>query len=177
MLVVDDNSPDGTGAIADTLGAELGRIDVLHRPGKHGSRQRLPRRVLGTCSATDQYDVVISMDADLSHDPSELSQFIQLIDDGADVVIGSRYVPRRRHDRLAGAPPAALEVGQRVHPHGARRVGARLHVSGYRAYRATSLAAIEPTTTTAEGYAFLTELVRRLTRDGATDRRDADHLP
>jgi dolichol-phosphate mannosyltransferase len=165
VLVVDDNSPDGTGQIAETVGAELGRIDVLHRAAKHGLgsayREGFAQVLAGP------YDVVISMDADFSHDPEQLSEFIRLIAEGADVVIGSRYITGGGttdwpvHRQL-------LSKWGNTYTRGILGVGARDCTSGYRGYRATSLAAIDPTSTSAEGYAFLTELVRRLTRDGAT---------
>jgi dolichol-phosphate mannosyltransferase len=113
------------------------------------------------------YDVIISMDADFSHDPARLPEFIALIEDGADLVIGSRYVTgggttdwpvhRQLLSRWGNAYTRTI-LG----------VTARDCTSGYRAYRSTSLASIDPTSTSAEGYAFLTELVRRLARQGAS---------
>ena len=165
IVVVDDNSPDGTGLVADRLAEELGRIDVLHRPGKAGlgSAYRAGfNEVLG-----GSYDIVISMDADFSHDPNLIPDFVQLITDGADIVIGSRYVtgggttdwPVRRQ---------LLSRWGNAYTRSILGVAARDCTSGYRAYRATSLAKIDPTSTSAEGYAFLTELVRRMTREGAS---------
>jgi len=165
ILVVDDNSPDGTGLVADRLAEELGRIDVMHRPGKAGlgSAYRAGfNEVLG-----GSYDIIISMDADFSHDPSRIPDFVRLITDGADIVIGSRYVigggttdwPVRRQ---------LLSRWGNAYTRSILGVAARDCTSGYRAYRATSLAKIDPTSTSAEGYAFLTELVRRMTREGAS---------
>ena len=90
ILVVDDNSPDRTGALATAAAKEFGQIEVLHRPGKQGLGSAYREgfaRVLG-----GHYDVVISMDADFSHDPAQIKDFIRCIEDGADIVIGSRYV-------------------------------------------------------------------------------------
>jgi glycosyltransferase involved in cell wall biosynthesis len=130
VLVVDDNSPDGTGRIADEIGAELGGVEVMHRAGKEGLGSAYREgfaRVLG-----GDYDVVLSMDADFSHDPSQIVDFIARIEGGADLVIGSRYVSRGRHDRLAGSPPVVVPVGQRLHPHDPRgaRTGLHQRVSG-----------------------------------------------
>ncbi len=169
VLVVDDNSPDGTGVIAERIGAELDRIDVLHRAAKQGlgSAYREGFSIVLAGEQERAYDVVISMDADFSHDPEQLTEFIELIADGADVVIGSRYVPGGGttdwpvHRQL-------LSKWGNAYTRTILGVSARDCTSGYRAYRATSLAAIDPGSATAEGYAFLTELVRRLTRDGAT---------
>ena len=105
------------------------------------------------------------MDADLSHDPAVLPAMLALIDDGADTVIGSRYVrgggttdwPVRASCCRSGATPTPARL-LRLTPHDC--------TSGYRAYRASALAAIDPHDTSAEGYAFLTEFVRRLTRHG-----------
>ncbi len=165
ILVVDDNSPDGTGALADAAAAELGQIEVLHRPGKQGLGSAYREgfsRVLDL-----NFDVIISMDADFSHDPTRIPEFIQCIDDGADIVIGSRYVTgggttdwpihRQLLSRWGNAYTRTI-LG----------VPARDCTSGYRAYRASSLAAIDPTKTSAEGYAFLTELVLKLSREGAS---------
>ena len=137
VLVVDDGSPDGTADLAEAAGKELGAIEVLRRPAKtglgsayrHGFRWGLAR----------QFDAMVEMDADLSHDPAELPRLLGALDDGADVVIGSRYVPggsipdwtwrRRALSRWANRYAAAM-LG--------------LHVAdataGYRAYRATVLA-------------------------------------
>src|SRR5690606_30096607 len=92
VVVVDDNSPDGTAELATTLAAELGGVEVLRRTEKAGlgSAYRAGfRTVLGR---RPPYDVVISMDADLSHDPAVIPTMLRQIEEGADAVIGSRYV-------------------------------------------------------------------------------------
>ena len=163
VLVVDDNSPDGTAAIAETVAAELGQIKLLRRTGKHGLGSAYRR---GFDIALDEnYDVIISMDVDLSHDPAVLPEMLALLDAGADAVIGSRYVPgggtvdwplHRRVLSRWGNRYTSFVLGLQV----------RDCTSGYRAYRAAAMRAIEPASTTAEGYAFLTELVRRLVSHG-----------
>ena len=91
LMVVDDNSPDGTGAIADAIAAKDDHVKVMHRPGKLG---------LGTAytqafkqGLAEGYDRFFEMDADLSHDVRYLPDFVAALDDGADVVIGSRNIP------------------------------------------------------------------------------------
>lgn len=163
ILVVDDNSPDGTAAAVEEVAAELGQIKLLRRPGKQGLGSAYRQ---GFALALDEgYEVVVSMDVDMSHDPAVLPELLALIDAGADVVIGSRYVPGGAtvdwpvHRRLLsrwGNRYTSFVLGLQV----------RDCTSGYRAYRATALRRIAPETTTAEGYAFLTELVRRLVRAG-----------
>lgn len=159
ILVVDDNSPDGTGVLAEQSAAELGQIKVLHRPGKQGLGSAYRNGF--TVAIDEGYDVIVSMDADFSHDPAVIPVLIAAIESGADAVIGSRYVPggatenwpiyRRLLSRW-GNRYTGLVLGLRVND----------CTSGFRAYRASALAGIEPASTTAEGYAFLTELVRRL---------------
>ncbi len=164
VLVVDDNSPDGTGKIAEECAAELGGIEVMHRPGKAGLGSAYRE---GFAEVMHRYDVIVSMDADFSHDPARIPEFVEVIADGADLVIGSRYVrgggttdwPIRRQ---------LLSKWGNAYTRTILGVDARDCTSGYRAYRATALAGIDPTSTSAEGYAFLTELVRRLTTSGAT---------
>jgi glycosyltransferase involved in cell wall biosynthesis len=163
VLVVDDNSPDGTGALAEQSAAELGQIKVLHRPGKQGLGSAYRN---GFQVALDEgYDVVVSMDVDFSHDPAVIPTMLDRIEHGADAVIGSRYVP--------GGGTANWPLHRRLLSRwGNRYTGAVLGLgvhdctSGFRAYRSSALRTIEPGSTTAEGYAFLTELVRRLVRRG-----------
>jgi dolichol-phosphate mannosyltransferase len=161
VLIVDDNSPDGTADAADELAATLGQISVLRRAGKRGYGSAFRD---GFEYALDRgYEVVVSMDVDLSHDPDVLPEFLRLIEAGADAVIGSRYVPGGAtldwplHRRLLsrwGNRYTSLVL----------RLQVRDCTSGYRAYRAAALKEIDPGSTSADGYAFLTELVRRLVR-------------
>jgi len=167
ILVVDDSSPDGTAELARKLGEDLGGVDVLVRPSKDGlgSAYRAGFETVLERTGEQSVDVVISMDADLSHDPTVIPTMLDLIEGGADAVIGSRYVrgggttdwPVRRQLLSKWGNSYTRRV-LRLTPHDC--------TSGYRAYRASALAAIDPASTAAEGYAFLTELVRRLTRQG-----------
>lgn len=165
VLVVDDGSPDGTGPLAQGLADELGRIEVMNRPGKNGLGSAY-RDGFAQVLASGDYDVVVSMDADMSHDPERIPEFVRLVADGADLVIGSRYVtgggttdwPIRRQ---------LLSKWGNLYTRSILGVPSRDCTSGYRAYRSSALAAIEPTSTSAEGYAFLTELVRRLAVRGS----------
>jgi dolichol-phosphate mannosyltransferase len=165
VLVVDDASPDGTADAARSLADELGGISVLDRTAKDGLGSAY-RAGFEHVLALD-YDVIVSMDADLSHDPAVIPEMLQLLDEGADAVIGSRYVRGGgttdwpTHRRL-------LSKWGNAYTRTALRLSVNDCTSGYRAYRADALRSIEPTTTQAEGYAFLTELVRRLDRAGFT---------
>ena len=163
LLVVDDDSPDGTGDIVRELAGEYRGIRLLHRDAKDGLGAAYRagfRQVLD-----EDYDVVVSMDADLSHDPAVIPTMLELIENGADVVIGSRYVE--------GGGTADWPVHRRVlskwgnaYTRTVLGVSVRDCTAGFRAYRADVLEAIAPDTTRAEGYAFLTELVRRLDHQG-----------
>jgi len=165
VLVIDDNSPDGTAALVEATAGDLGQIKLVVRPRKRGLGTAYRE---GFAVALDEgYEVIVSMDVDWSHDPDALPDLLGLIEEGADVAIGSRYVPggatvdwplHRRMLSRWGNRYASFVL----------RLGINDCTSGYRAYRASALRAIEPSTTTAEGYAFLTELVRRHERRGHT---------
>lgn len=163
IMVVDDASPDGTGRIAEKCATELGSIEVVHRSGKAGLGSAYRH---GFRLAIDRgFDTIVSMDADFSHDPTVVPSLVAEIDRGADAVIGSRYVPGGGtkdwplHRRL-------LSRWGNLYTGSILDVGVRDCTSGFRAYRASALAEIDPESTTAEGYAFLTELVVRLSRSG-----------
>ena len=158
IFIVDDNSPDGTGQEADRLAALLSNITVVHREGKKGLGSAYRH---GFALAVDAgFDVIISMDVDRSHDPAALPAIVAAMERGADIVVGSRYVEggstvnwplHRRVLSSWGNKYTTTVLGLKV----------RDCTSAYRAYRAEVLTAIEPNSTRAEGYAFLTELLRR----------------
>lgn len=163
ILVVDDSSPDGTAELARALGEELGQIDVLVRPKKdglgnayrHGFRVGMDR----------DYEVLVQMDADLSHDPAALPLLLGTLDDGAEAVIGSRYIPGgsvphwpwyRRALSKWGNRYACLVLGMSVHD----------ATAGFRAYRVDALNAIDVFSTRAQGYGFQIETAYRVSRSG-----------
>jgi dolichol-phosphate mannosyltransferase len=163
VLVVDDASPDGTAAMAEELGAELGRIDVLHRPVKAGlgSAYRDGFRV----GLDRGYDILVEMDADLSHDPDTLPAIVRPLGDGVDLVIGSRYAPggsiphwslRRRALSQWGNRYTAMVLGLRV----------RDATSGFRAYLAGTVRRLDLDTVQADGYGFQIEMAYRVAQMG-----------
>lgn len=166
VLIVDDDSPDGTAALAEDLGRDLGRIEVLTRLDKTGLGSAYRDGFARVLADPSRYDVVITMDGDLSHDPARILDFLSLISDGADLVIGSRYVTGGGttdwpiHRQL-------LSKWGNAYTRWILDVPPRDCTGGFRAYRSTSLERIDPTSTSAEGYAFMTELIRRLNADGA----------
>ncbi len=165
VLVVDDNSPDGTGGIAERVAAELGQIEVLHRPGKGG---------LGTAyragfavGVERGYDTLIQIDSDLSHDPAVVPELLQQLDRGADVAIGSRYVPGGSIPHWSWYRRALSRYGNL---YACRMLGMRVSdaTSGFRAYRADTLKAVDFASTRAKGYGFQIELAYRLHRWNGT---------
>jgi dolichol-phosphate mannosyltransferase len=153
ILVVDDASTDGTGALAESLGA-----DVLHRPRKAG----LGRAYAAGFAAAlaEGAELVIEMDADLSHDPADLPRLVAAAEAGADLVLGSRYA--------AGGGIEDWDVKRRVLSRWgcgyARRVlgvGVRDLTGGFKCFRAATLEAIDATGAGAQGYAFQVELTWR----------------
>lgn len=163
ILVVDDNSPDGTADVVRTVADELGRVRLVVRPDKDGLGSAYRHGF--SLVLAESYDAIVTMDVDMSHDPQVIPEMIRLLEAGADAVIGSRYVPgggtvnwplhRRVLSRWGNRYTAAM-LG----------LSARDCTSGFRAYRSSALAAIDPASTSAEGYAFLTELVRRIVGKG-----------
>ena len=163
VLVVDDNSPDGTADLARKAAEELGQIDVLVREKKdglgnayrHGFRVGLDRG----------YDRLVQMDADLSHDAAALPSLLAELDKGAIAVIGSRYVPggsiphwpwHRRAMSKWGNRYACFVLGMKVHD----------ATAGYRAYNADVLSTIDVFNTRAKGYGFQIETAYRISQTG-----------
>lgn len=159
ILVVDDNSPDGTADIAEAAAAELGSIDVLRRPVKQGLGSAY--RSGFAIGLEKGYEALVQIDADLSHDPAVLPELLGALESGADLAIGSRYVPggeiphwpwfRRALSRY-GNLYAAFVLG----------TGVKDATSGYRAYRADTLKAIDYATTRSKGYGFQIETEYRV---------------
>jgi dolichol-phosphate mannosyltransferase len=159
ILVVDDDSPDGTGAIADRLAAEHGVVEVLHRTERDGLG---PAYLAGFQYALGRDAAyVFEMDADFSHDPADLERLLQCVrDGGADVALGSRYVrggkvqdwgPLRRFVSRGGCLYAQAVLGVRI----------RDLTGGFKCFRAEVLRAIDLPTVRAQGYAFQVELTYR----------------
>ena len=156
VLVVDDASPDGTGEVAETLARRyFGRVEVMHRTGRRG----LGRSYIDGIRRAIEHpvDVICQMDADLSHDPSQLPSLIAGTE-GADVVLGSRYIPgggivnwparRRLLSRFANLYVRLIT-----------QLSARDCTSGYRCWRRATLATLPLDQFTSDGYSFLVEML------------------
>lgn len=165
MLVVDDQSPDGTGALADALAAQHpGRITVMHRTARPG----LGRSYIdGIRSVLDRpVDVICQMDSDLSHDPRHLRD-LMAASEHADVVIGSRYIPGGaivnwplRRKLLSRFANAYIRLVTRITPHDC--------TSGYRCWRREALARLPLDRFGSNGYSFLVEMLFAAAAAGLT---------
>ena len=163
ILVVDDASPDGTGELADEIAQRDPRLSVLHRSGKLGLgsayREAFKR---GLAQGFDRF---LEMDADLSHDPKYLPDFFRALDQGADVVIGSRNIPG---GSVAGWGPGrhVLSKGGSLYSRTILGVRVRDLTSGYKAFSRRALEAIELDRVRSNGYSFQIELTYRALRRG-----------
>jgi dolichol-phosphate mannosyltransferase len=162
ILVVDDNSPDGTGQIADRLAELDEHVHVLHRPGKAGLGAAY---VAGFRWGLDRdHDVLVEMDADGSHQPEELPRLLAALE-GADLVLGSRYVPG---GRVVNWPRhrEMLSRGGNVYARLALGVPMRDATGGYRAFRADALRRLDLYDVASQGYCFQVDLVWRAVQSG-----------
>jgi len=164
ILVVDDGSPDGTGKLAEEVGARLGQIDVLHRTAKNGLGKAY--RAGFSLGIERGYDAFVEMDADFSHDPTALPTLLAAAEE-VEVVIGSRYVPGAAIPNWTLAR-LALSRGGNLYA----SVALGLHVAdstaGFRVYRRSALEKIRFETVEAEGYGFQIEMTYRARQGGAT---------
>ncbi len=161
--VVDDNSPDGTGEIADRLAAELDYVSVLHRQQKEGlgpAYLAAFHHALGTDT-----ELILEMDCDFSHDPADVPRLIAACDAGADIALGSRYVHGggtrnwglvRRIVSWGGSFYARVLLGLSVHD----------LTGGFKCFRRTVLEAIDLDAVASKGYAFQIEMTYRAARKG-----------
>jgi dolichol-phosphate mannosyltransferase len=163
VLVVDDASPDGTGALADDLAAADPAVSVLHRRGKEG----LGAAYRAGFARAEQagYRFIVEMDADGSHDPTELVPMLRSARDGADLVIGSRWMPGGRGLHWPWLRQTISRVGN---GYARRMLRSRLRdlTSGYRVFRADALRSLELSTVSSQGYCFQVELAWRMERSG-----------
>jgi dolichol-phosphate mannosyltransferase len=163
VLVVDDNSPDGTGTLADRLAERDARVSVLHRPGKLG---------LGTAyldgfrwGLAGSFQRFLEMDADFSHDPGHLGAFFEALDAGADVVLGSRNVPGGSVKGW-GLGRHVLSKGGSLYARVILGVQTRDLTTGYKAFTRRALETIDLASVRSNGYSFQIEMTYRALRAG-----------
>lgn len=166
VLVVDDASPDGTAAIAEEIGSRDARMHVMRRPGPRGYGRSVADGL--SWGIGSGFDPLVTMDADLSHDPSAVTGLLAGWRQGADVVVGSRYVAGGGLD----APnwgPVRLAVSRLGSWYARRMLGTKVRdcTSGFRCYRSSALERVDLAALRSEGYGFLIELLHRLTAEGA----------
>ncbi|MEV0587258.1 polyprenol monophosphomannose synthase [Nonomuraea sp. NPDC050310] len=163
VLIADDNSPDGTGRIADELAAEDEQLHVLHRTAKEG---------LGAAyiagfrwGLAEGFDVLVEIDADGSHQPEELPKLLRALSEGADLAIGSRWVPG---GKVVNWPARRefLSRGANVYTRLMLGLPVRDATAGFRAYRASTLEKIGLSDVDSQGYCFQVDLTLRTDRNG-----------
>ncbi len=163
ILVVDDASPDGTGEVADRLAAELGFVTVLHRAEKEGLG---PAYLAGFAQAlADGAELVLEMDCDFSHDPKDVPRLIAAAEAGADVVLGSRYVPGGGVTDW-GLVRRVISRGGSIYTELFLRMGVKDPTGGFKCFRRAVLETIDLTAITARGYAFQIETTYRAKKAG-----------
>ncbi|MEV4257994.1 polyprenol monophosphomannose synthase [Spirillospora sp. NPDC049652] len=162
VLVADDNSPDGTGRIADGLAAADDHVRVLHRKGKEGLGAAY---IAGFRWAAEQgYDVMVEMDADGSHQPEELPRLLTALQD-ADLVLGARYIPGGRTENWP-LSRQLISRGGNVFVRTMLGLPLRDATGGYRAFRAATLQKIGLDGVDSRGYCFQIDLARRSLKQG-----------
>ena len=165
VLVIDDNSPDGTGEIADRLAGELGFVSVLHRERKEGLG---PAYLAGFRRAlADGADFILEMDCDFSHNPADAPRLIAACEEGADLALGSRYVPGGGTENW-GRVRRLISVGGSWYARMLLGVKIRDLTGGFKCYRRAVLERIDLDAIHSKGYAFQIEGTYRTLRAGFT---------
>ncbi|KAF0649791.1 MULTISPECIES: polyprenol monophosphomannose synthase [Streptomyces] len=163
VLVADDNSPDGTGKIADELADSDDRVHVLHRAGKEGLGAAY---LAGFAWGIERgYDVLVEMDADGSHQPEELPRLLDALDGGADLVLGSRWVPG---GKVVNWPRSRefLSRGGSLYSRTLLGVPIKDVTGGYRAFRRRTLEGLGMDRVASQGYCFQVDLAWRTVKAG-----------
>ena len=163
VLVIDDNSPDGTGEIADALAAAHPFVGVLHRQHKEGLGRAY---IAGFHRAlADGAELVLEMDCDFSHDPADVPRLIEAAENGADLVLGSRYVPGGG-TRNWGLARRLISRGGSVYTALFLRMGVKDPTGGFKCFRRRVLEQLELDAVTPRGYAFQIEMTYRAKQAG-----------
>lgn len=159
LLVVDDGSPDGTAELVRDLSTRDERVHLLERTRKEGLGRAY---MAGFAWALDAgYDAIVEMDADLSHDPAAVPRLVEALKDGADLAVGSRYVPGGRIENWGSVRRALSRFGN-IYARLLLRFDVRDSTSGFRAFRADKLGEEPLDDVASHGYAFQIEMTRRI---------------
>jgi dolichol-phosphate mannosyltransferase len=163
VLVIDDSSPDGTGALADRLADELPHVSVLHRPRKEGLG---PAYLAGFRHALAAgAELVLEMDCDFSHDPADVPRLVRAAEAGADLVLGSRYVPGGSVGNW-GLGRRLVSRGGSIYAQVLLTTSVRDLTGGFKCYRRRVLETIDLDAIRSRGYAFQIETTYRALRAG-----------
>ena len=163
VLVIDDNSPDGTGGLADRLAAELGFVEVLHRERTEGLG---PAYIAGFRRALAAgAELVLEMDCDFSHDPADIPRLIAAVEDGADLALGSRYVEGGEVANW-GFVRRLVSSGGSLYARALLGLGIRDLTGGFKCYRRAVLEHVDLEAVHSKGYAFQIETTYRAVRAG-----------
>ncbi len=163
VLVIDDNSPDGTGEIADELATAHPFVAVLHRPHKEGLGRAY---IAGFKRAlAEGAELVLEMDCDFSHDPADVPRLIEAAENGADLVLGSRYVPGGG-TRNWGLARRLISRGGSVYTGLFLQMGVKDPTGGFKCFRRQVLEQLDLDTVTPRGYAFQIEMTYRAKQAG-----------
>ncbi len=161
VLVIDDNSPDGTGKLADQLKAKYSNLEVLHRNSKNGLGAAY---IDGFNNSINDFDVLVEMDADGSHDPQDLVTILKEIDN-YDCVLGSRWVPG---GKVINWPKSREILSRGGNSYARLLLGIDIGdaTGGFRAYKTTALKQLDLSDIDSQGYCFQVDMVRRLLKKG-----------
>jgi dolichol-phosphate mannosyltransferase len=163
VLVIDDNSPDGTGELADRLAQELSFVSVLHRDRKEGLGPAYLAGFRRALAAGAEH--VLEMDCDFSHDPKDVPRLLRACEDGADLALGSRYVPGGGTQNW-GLARRIVSWGGSFYARALLGVGIRDLTGGFKCYRRIVLETIDLDAIHSKGYAFQIETTYRTIRKG-----------
>jgi dolichol-phosphate mannosyltransferase len=165
VLVVDDNSPDGTGRLADEIGAADSQVRVLHRERKQGLGAAYLAAFKFALDAEDDWRYIVQMDADFSHDPNDVPRLLTGLEAGADLVIGSRYTTGGGTENW-GLGRRVISRGGSIYAQTVLGVSVRDLTSGFKAWNAATLRAMDFGAVSAKGYGFQIEMTFRTLRNG-----------
>jgi dolichol-phosphate mannosyltransferase len=163
VLVIDDNSPDGTGKLADQLKTKYSNLDVLHRNSKNGLGAAY---IDGFNKSINDFDVLVEMDADGSHDPQDLTTILKEIPN-YDCVLGSRWVPG---GKVINWPKSREILSRGGNSYARLMLGIDIGdaTGGFRAYKTTALKQLDLSDIDSQGYCFQVDMVRRFLKKGLT---------
>ena len=161
VLVIDDNSPDGTGKLADQLKAKYANLEVLHRKSKNGLGAAY---IDGFNNSINDFDVLVEMDADGSHDPQDLVTILKEIPN-YDCVLGSRWVPG---GKVVNWPKSREILSRGGNSYARLMLGIDIGdaTGGFRAYKTSTLKQLDLSDIDSQGYCFQVDMVRRLLKKG-----------